>query len=496
MMILKNFKKILFENIGIRQTIFKNTFWLIFAEIFSRFLEFVLIIYITRILGVFEFGKFTFVLAFVSMFAILSDFGLSDITTREISGDKETEKEYPAVLSLKVILSIGTFVLIMLASFFVTNDPLIRLIIGILAIFILFNYFFFIIYAFLRARQKMEYEAGAKIIRSLIMFVIVFFVLFKAPSVKNISYGYLFANSLALILVLLFFHFQIQSLKLSLRINIWKKFFRISWPLGLAAIFGAIFVNIDSVIMGYLGQLISNGWYNAARKIVAIIIIPTTLIFLSFFPVLSKLFKESKEKFQKVWNYYMALMIILAAPLTTGGLILAPQIINFIYGSGFNPSILVFQILIFMAGISFIYNPYVSILIVSGQQKKYLWVHLIGALTNITLNLILIPRYSLYGAAISAVITYIILIFLTIEFSRRFTFILPFNWQLFKILIIVVLSSTIMAAIISQLLIYNINILCLIIIGILIFFFILFLFYKVFQRFGFLSNRRYIDYFE
>ena len=131
MMILKNFKKILFENIGIRQTIFKNTFWLIFAEIFSRFLEFVLIIYITRILGVFEFGKFTFVLAFVSMFAILSDFGLSDITTREISGDKETEKEYPAVLSLKVILSIGTFVLIMLASFFVTNDPLIRLIIGI-----------------------------------------------------------------------------------------------------------------------------------------------------------------------------------------------------------------------------------------------------------------------------------------------------------------------------------------------------------------------------
>jgi O-antigen/teichoic acid export membrane protein len=478
-MIFNNLKKIFLENIGIRQTIFKNTFWLTVADGISRSLEFIIVLFIIRSLGATEFGKLAFALAFITIFAILSDFGLPSIVIREFSGGRENEKEYPTILSLKIILSVGALVLTLLCGFFITNDPIVRKLIWILAVFVLTNNFFLIIYAFLRARQMMEYEALAIITRTVIVASSVFFILLKFPSIENVCYGYLISNSAVLILILAVFNFRIQPLKLGWKKDIFIKFFRYSWPLGVSAIFGAFFSNIDSVIMGNLGQITENGWYSAARKIATGAIIPASLIFMSFYPVLSKLFKESSTKLQKVWNNYMALMIILAAPLTAGGFILAPKIIAFFYGADYNPSIFAFEILIFMSGIAFIYNPYALILVASGKQKKYLWINIIAAMANIILNIILIPYYSLYGAAISLLITYIILIVLGVEFSRHIAPISVFNWQLLRVSAVAIFSSIIMAIIIIIPAIRNINIFFLIALGGAVYFSFLFLFRKL-----------------
>ena len=69
-----NVKSLLFENKGLKQTIFKNTFWLALAEAITNFSKLFLIVYVARIFGVTEYGKFTFALSFVSLFSILSDF--------------------------------------------------------------------------------------------------------------------------------------------------------------------------------------------------------------------------------------------------------------------------------------------------------------------------------------------------------------------------------------------------------------------------------------
>ncbi len=477
-----NIKSFLLENTSIKQTIFKNTFWLIVAEVFARFLEAILVIYIVRVLGASEFGKLAFAMAVASMLVSFSGLGLAEIITREIAYDKEAEKDYSAVLSFKIILGLAIFFLTIIASLFITDNPLIRLIIITLTVFYFFNDFFSIIYAFLRAHQKMEYEAGFKTSRSLVLLVVVSLVVFKSPSIQNISYGYLFANFLALISVLVFFHVKVYPLKLSFDINVWRKFFKISWPLGLAAVSGAIFINIDSVIMGHLGQIVQNGWYSAARRAVGIIIIPATLVFMSFYPMASKLFKESKTSLQKVWDHYMELMIFFAFPITAGGVVVAPKLIPLIYGPSFGPSVLLFQILIFIVGINFIYYPYALILIASGQQKKYLWVHLTGALVNITLNLVLIPRYSAYGAAVSAVITFSVLLVLGAVFSKYFTPIAVFSRAIIVFSIMVIVSTSIMLMSIIQPFLYHGNIFYSVVAGIVIYLSVFSLLYLVFKK--------------
>jgi len=203
-------KEFFLENLGIKQTIFKNTFWLAFAEGVSRFLKLILIIYVARILGATEYGKFTFALAFVSLFAIFSDLGLSQITTREFARDNEREKEISSLFSLKILLGLGTLILILIGSFFITPEPVIRSLIWILGIYTILASFGAIIFAFFQARQKMEYQAMTQILEAILVTAAGFFVILNFPSVINLSYSYLFAGFAALIFILTLFHFKVS----------------------------------------------------------------------------------------------------------------------------------------------------------------------------------------------------------------------------------------------------------------------------------------------
>jgi len=186
----------------------------------------------------------------------------------------------------------------------------------------------------------------------------------------NFGYSYLFSVLASLAFILILFHFKIFPISISWQKSIWKKFLEMSWPLALASLFTTIYIYIDSVMMGHWGQIIETGWYNAAYRIITTATFPMGIIATSFYPVLSKFFKESKTELQKTWNYQMKLMIILAFPLVMGGLIFAPQIINFIYGQGFSPSILAFRILILMAGLIYLSSPFIQILMAANQQKR------------------------------------------------------------------------------------------------------------------------------
>jgi len=189
-----------------------------------------------------------------------------------------------------------------------------------------------------------------------------------------------------------------------------------SWPLGLSAFFAGIYGQIDSVMLGYIKQLAQAGWYNASYRLVGVLMVPLSLVSTSFYPSLNNAFRESEETFKKIWSYYKKLMFGFAFFLVLGGIILAPWIINFFYGSKYQPAVLAFQILIFMLGFSFLQQPFLQALLVFKQEKKIFWVNFGGGLANLIFNLILIPKFSLYGAAVSMVISSIFMFLISFLF--------------------------------------------------------------------------------
>lgn len=478
-----NIKHLLFRNLGLRQTVLKNTFWLAGAEGLSKILKFFLFVYIARILGATEYGKFAFALAFVSLFLILADLGVFKILTREFSRTPEKERDFPALFSFKILLNLLTIALIFISSFFITPSPLIRVIIWILGFEVLFNSFLNFIYAFFRARQRMEYQAWFQTLQALLVTGLGLFILFSFPSAQNLSLAYFSGTLIVLFLVLTFFHSKISSLKLSFKPLVWKKYLKMSYPLALAAFFGTIYTNTDSTMMGYFGQLTENGWYAAARRIVTAVVIPAGLITMSFFPVLSKFFRESREKLQKAFDYYLETIIFLAVPLVVGGIVLAKRIIDLVYDPSFFPAIPAFNLLLLGFAVGMLNGPLNQALIVADQQKKFLWLSLFGALLNVILNLVLIPRYSLYGAAFATLTTFLLIYFLAFRFTLTSTPIKPFNLKLLPSFLAAIFSSFLMYLVISLPEISNLYVLWIVLIGFLVYCFS-YLLFKIALRYA------------
>ncbi len=479
---IRDIQVLFFKNIGIRQTVLKNTFWLTITEIIIGLLKLLLLVYVARILGAHEYGKFTFAFSFVSVIVIFSDLGLIDIITREFSRNREKEKEFPAVLALDIMLSLGALILMIIGSFFITSDHYIRQLIWILSFFILSSSFFGIFLAFLRSRQKMEYEAAIKIVHTIILVGISFLGVFYLPSATVLAYSYLATNVFSIIMLLLFFHFNFLRIRIVWDKNIFK-ILKISWPLSLGYVPIWVYITISSIMLGYFNLITENGWYNAASKIALVAMIPADLIVRSFYPALSNFFVNSKEKLQKNWDYLMGLMIFLVMPIAVGGITLAPQIIRFFYGSDFIPSIFSFQLFMIVVAITFINYPYSVILIVSDHQKKNFFLIFTGILINVVSNIILIPLYSFYGAIISVIVSSLTILFLTMITSKKFIEISLFNTKLLKYSIIAGIFSFVMFFIINLPFVYRLNIFYSVAIGVLTYSMLCFLLYKVYKIF-------------
>lgn len=461
----RNVRSIFLDNVSIKQTVVKNTFWLGTAEVVSRLLRLVLLIYVAKILGATEYGRFTFALSFVSLFVVFHDFGLPLVVTREFAAEGETESELYCVLSLKIVLSGLVSLLILIGSFVVTVDPIVRRTILVLALFSVASGFLTVMYAFFQARQRMEYQAWAIILQASVLTPVGIIALWYFPSVLALSYSYLLSGLVTLVVVLFQFHFRMLPLKLLWRTTVVRKYLKMAWPMALIGLSGIIYTYIDSVMLGYWGYITETGWYNAAYSIIHVLLVPAGLLSTSIYPVVSRFFRESNKQLQDALQVQTRIMITVAFPLVAGGITLARKIILYVYGADFSPSILAFQILVVIAGFVFLGSPLQNLFLAGNQQKVVLSINLFGAALNIVLNLILIPRFTLYGAATATLITYITMFGMVVVAAKFYTHVVLLTPHVLKTAASAVVATGLMYLIIRQPVVADLNILLSVTVG-------------------------------
>lgn len=128
------------------------------AEGVSKGWMFLITILIARILWPEQFGILSFVMSFVAMFIVITDFGLTTLMVREVSRDHSKIKDYLINLSLlKVILWVITFILVWIVSQFIWKDSFYITLILIYCWYAIVNNFWEFIRAFFRPSEKMQY---------------------------------------------------------------------------------------------------------------------------------------------------------------------------------------------------------------------------------------------------------------------------------------------------------------------------------------------------
>jgi O-antigen/teichoic acid export membrane protein len=161
------------------------------------------------------------------------------------------------------------------------------------------------------------------------------------------------------------------------------------------------------------------GWYNAAYRLIFIFISLYSVYMVSIFPIMSRFYETSKKSIKLVYERSFKFLLIISLPLAVFTTLMADKIILIIYGTGYIPSIIALQILIWSIVFMFVNNLSLNLL---GSVNRPLVVAKIiasGAIINIILNILLIPKFSYIGSSAATVITELVMIPIFIHILLR-----------------------------------------------------------------------------
>lgn len=217
----------------------------------------------------------------------------------------------------------------------------------------------------------------------------------------------------------------------------------------------AIYISLNTVILGFLADNASVGYYTAAQKIYVITYSLTNSLTLIMIPRISNLIKkkeysEIKRLTQK--TYYMSLLLTL--PISTGIFFIAPYIIPIFCGETFTPASQTLQIMspmIFIVGICSIIG--IQTLYPMGYLSYMIKATLIGCIVDLISCFIFIPIIAYNGAALSYFIAEVSVLISLGYMGRK---ILPIKY-LNKSLIPIFISAIVLGIILYIIDLYNWN---------------------------------------
>lgn len=399
------------------QTIAKNTTVLLISDVISKVLMLFYIMFIARYLGASGFGIIAFATAFTGLFAILSDIGLGTLTTREVAKDKTLAGKYVNnLLSIKLILTAATFGLIVLTINLMDYPDQTVMVVYLMGVTVICTAFTQVFNSLFQAFERMEYISISTIIHAVATLAGALLVIYLGFGVIEFAIVYLISSVLMLGYSLLVFVTKFLTPKFNMEFSFWKWIVKEGWPFGLFSIIALIATRIDIIMLSAMKGDQVVGWYQAAVSIVVTLqFIPSAAIN-SFYPKLSE-YHGHNELLENLAQKMNRVLFAIALLLTMGTFVFARRVIPFVYGSGFNESIILLQVLSVYLFVTYIPADGIVLNAIHKQKLKF-YAGVAMIITNVVLNLIFIPKYGAIAAACTTVFSYIVLRGFYITFVR------------------------------------------------------------------------------
>ncbi len=384
----------------------KNVTWLYTANVVNRILNLVLFIYIARYLGDAGLGQYSFILAFVGLFAIIHAFGFDPVIKRSVARDKGKADEY---VSTVVILRLGLFMistLLIMVSINFLGYP--ERIVKLVYIYMIAAYLTSLSTAYrslFTAYERLEYEAFLSITNRMITVPLTILILILGYGLEGAIMVLPLSGALDLIISMYIVNTRIKRITFRVNLELCKKLLTKASPFLFIIAFNTIYTNIDIVMLSKMAGDEATGWYNASSRLLnALVFIPVVFMG-ALFPVMSRFFASSKDSLAMAHRKSIQYLLMIALPLAAGTTLLADRIIIRIYGDVFVNSIPVLQILAWGTALLFLNNVLLTTLISMNREKENMKIVAFGVSLNVVLNFLLIPRFLHIGASIATVAT-------------------------------------------------------------------------------------------
>jgi O-antigen/teichoic acid export membrane protein len=378
-----------------------NILWVASSNLVLLLANFGVSVLLANHLGANAFGTFMFAYTIFNYLIILNNYGLKKYVITNLSSNRKAFHElYSSSLLIKLLLSIviGIILFSLLLYLDIENSKKISITIFFIASFLLA----FDLQAFYDSYEKSNVDSYLLILRNLLYFgVTLFLVLLNKASIVSVSLVFLVSTFLYVLLQYSFIKKYLSNIKLFFRKDNIKTVVFSAFPLFWAEVMVNIYDKADILMLSIMKGDEEVGIYSVATRLVAAISLVVGAAYRVILPSLSKVDDiEKKNIYISNAVKYLGLITI---PITIGGIVTAPQLIDFFFSDEYKGAIVAFKILILNVVIVGIGSIFGTFLLSIGKVKYYTLAITCGAIVNIIGNFWMIPKYSYVGASITTV---------------------------------------------------------------------------------------------
>ena len=377
--------------------------------------------YVARALSASEMGKVTFfssISGYVTMLAALGigTYGIR-ATARVRNNYKKLSKTTSELLFINLILT-AIVVLFLCLSFFFINEFNSNAILFFINVIIVIITPFSMDWLF-SGLEEYSYITRRNILFKTVSLILVFCLVHNTND--YIVYAAIIAfSTISTYLMNLIFSRRFVKIsfnnKMNLRQHIIPMLFLFASILAVS-----VYTSLDTIMLGFISGNREVGYYGMATKVETILLSAVNAISAALLPRLSNYVGNNEiDKFEELLRKTVSIVFLITIPMTIYFILEAQNSIHFLGGNGYDPAILSMQFLmpiLIISGFSNVTGN--QILIPMGKDKQFMIAIIVGAITDLALNLFLMPHFKSAGASLATLFAEVAQMFVQLYFARK-----------------------------------------------------------------------------
>jgi O-antigen/teichoic acid export membrane protein len=381
----------------------KNTAVLALARVIERVSNLILIVFIARALDASGLGIYAAAISYFTLIAIAGEMGSTNFLVRELARDPSKTSTYVVHFAT---MAAALSVLVLAASWFAI--PLIgysgelQTALLIVAIAVLPGALNTIQEAVFVAHQRVEFQTLVTFIAAVVNIAISLALLARGHGAVSLVAAFVGVQCLVTVSYALILNRYIAPLRWEFDAAVARRLLGEIKTFAAISVLAAIFAQPEILILSRLSSEAQVGFYTAALKIVSLWqIIPQTFM-ANVFPLLSRYYQLSNDRFKFVQQKSVKYLLGVSLPVSAGIVVAADPIIQLFYGSGFDEAVLALRILAVSIPIFSVNAVLWRALVARGEEGAVLRILGINVVVRLSLTVILVASLASLGAAIAA----------------------------------------------------------------------------------------------
>ena len=403
------------------QALLSNSGWLLFDKVVRMIFGLTVGALVARYLGPSGFGELNYSIAFVALFTAIAGLGLDNVVVRDLvrKPDYRT-KLLGSAFTLKLI---GAFTALILAETIIfllrPADGVTHWLVGILAAGSIFQAFDVIDFLFQSTIQS-KFTVIARVIAFVVFAFVRLFLIFAHSGL--IAFAMATSGELVFAAAGLFFAYR-RVFKMSSfgwgEPKVMRELLSESWPFMLSTLAIMIYMRIDQIMLASMSGEASVGLYSAALRLSEIWYFIPMAIVSTVAPSLTAMRSQSTVEYyartQRLYTLFARIAYLIAIVMS----FLSTPLIILVFGTHYAGAGPILSVHIWAAVFVFLGVATGPWVVNEGLGQLQFYRTILGAIANILINLVLIPKFGGIGAAIATLISQAVAVYFSFAFFIR-----------------------------------------------------------------------------